>query len=123
MHHVMDRPGSGDRLEAQVGDSLEIRLPRPGATGYQWYVADAPSSVVAGSSWGTSADAPAGGPSEDGDPLDRPLPGAGGTAVLELVAASPGEGQLRLELRRAWEDEPADDLVIDLVITDPTPVE
>ena len=110
MHHVVESPEDGQRIEMSPGDSLELRLNQPGATGFRWITQVVPPGVVAHRAGtetpgGESGAAVAGGP-----------PGADRTAVIELVASAAGEGELTLALARPWEDEPARTLAVTLAV-------
>ncbi|KNX38879.1 protease inhibitor I42 family protein [Luteipulveratus halotolerans] len=106
MHHVVESPEDGQRIEMSPGDSLELRLDQPGATGFRWTTQAVPPGVVAHRAGAEpSGEAGVGGP-----------PGAARTTVIELVASAAGEGELTLALARPWEDEPARTLTVTLAV-------
>jgi predicted secreted protein len=99
-HQVLKQPRSAERISLAVGDTLEIRLPQRGGTGYLWSVGK-PSELL------TLTD--------DRVDLDSSAMGAAATRVLVFETASAGEGRLRLELGRAWESSPIE--LLDLPVT------
>jgi len=99
-HRVLDHPTSHDRITLAVGDTMEIRLRQRGGTGYLWSVGR-PSELL------TLTD--------DRTELGSSAAGAAATRVLVFKSAQAGEGELRLELGRAWESAPFE--VVDLTVT------
>jgi predicted secreted protein len=96
----MDHPSPDDHIGLAVGDTLEIRLRQRGGTGYLWSVGR-PSELL------TLTD--------DRTELGSSAAGAAATRVLVFKTAEAGEGELRLELGRAWESTRIE--VIDLPVT------
>ena len=86
-------------IELNVGDVHELELRGLGGAGYSWQTAViGPDGVLEleRTSSGASPSAPPGGP----PPSSGSLP-----EVLRLHAVGAGRVQLRLELRRSWEDD------------------
>lgn len=79
---------------ASVGDRILTRLEEPGASGYQWFTEVTGDAVVADRDW-----------SETATPPLEPAPGQAVVRLVELRAVSVGSADVRLELRRPWEDE------------------
>ncbi len=76
---------------ARLGDLLEVHVVENAGTGHLWEVARLPAGMVevdVESLTGSAA------------------PGAASLRVFTVRADAAGRGQLRLELRRPWEDEP-----------------
>jgi inhibitor of cysteine peptidase len=81
---------NGKQLAIRVGDELLVELPENPTTGYRWQL-------------NSSGDASL---TLDRDEFELPTnstAGSGGTRHISLRASSTGHSQLRLELRRAWE--------------------
>jgi predicted secreted protein len=99
-HRVLDQPSSADQVSLARGDTLEIRLRQRGGTGYLWSVGKPSEPLTL---------------TDDRTELGSSAAGAAGTRVLVFETASAGEGELRLELGRAWESSPIE--VIELRVT------
>ncbi len=80
------------RVIATMGDSIVVRLVEPGATGYQWTTEIIGSAVVEEFS---SVQMPDGVEAAPGRSSDR---------TVGLRAVTPGTAEVRLALRRVWED-------------------
>jgi len=82
-------------VQLAVGQRIEIRLPANPTTGYSWLLQGFPGCLeLANFSYASER---------------KSIPGAGGTQTVEFLAASPGEGDLKIVYRRPWEksDVPA----------------
>ena len=99
-HRVLDQPTSAEQVSLAVGDTLEIRLRQRGGTGYLWSVGK-PSELLR--------------LTEDRTELGSSTAGAAAKRVLVFETTSSGEGELRLELGRAWESRPIE--VLELRVT------
>lgn len=81
-------------VQAAVGQVFVVRVPSNASTGYNW-------------AWDQAA--AAGVIVQDGQPTmagvnpDPQMVGSGGTQTWRFRAASAGQGELRLDYRRAWE--------------------
>jgi predicted secreted protein len=92
---------SNERIQVQPGDTFEIALREPGATGHRWRLTDRPEEIAL-------LDEQYEAPAPDG-PIGSP-----GRRVMTLRAPAEGHYSLRFELRRPWETRSADEHVVDL---------
>jgi predicted secreted protein len=99
-HRVLEQPTSAEQVSLAVGDTLEIRLRQRGGTGYLWSVGK-PSELLR--------------LTDDRTELGSSAAGAAAKRVLVFETTSSGEGELRLELGRAWESRPIE--VLELRVT------
>ncbi len=94
----IEGPGSA---QAQVGESVVVRLAETPTTGYQWEVVDPPDALTVASS--------------EFVPPTSQAAGAGGRRVITLTPTAKGEHHLTLARRRAW--EPAAAETCEIVVT------
>ena len=86
---IVDETENGSEVPLADGETLEVRLPESGGTGYQWSVVGLDSTVEL-----------------LGDDFVLPelnQPGARGTHRFTFVAHGSSGGRVMLELRRSWE--------------------
>lgn len=88
---------AADLVQVVPGQVLVVRLAANASTGYGWVWDEAAAQGVL---------------VQDGEPamssLDPQRVGSGGTQTWRFRAVKPGEGELHLDYRRAWEaDQPA----------------
>lgn len=85
----LDERDNGRRIEAGIGNRLEVLLPETATTGYRWEVDDPADAIVV----------------ESSEPvLDGELrPGAAGQRRVVVRAARLGSARLSLRLRRSWD--------------------
>jgi len=79
----------GGKVVAHVGDRLVVTIPENATTGYQWEV----DVVEGGLRVETSTTVPAA----------EMRPGQSGSRRVVVQVVGPGDGALRLRLRRSWE--------------------
>jgi inhibitor of cysteine peptidase len=79
------------RIQARVGDTLEVRLPEIASAGYRWSPDDLDPSLFEVKEVG--ADYPDG------------AIGASGQAIFRITVRTAGNGALRLKYWRPWEGE------------------
>ncbi|QZA08733.1 protease inhibitor I42 family protein [Mycolicibacter heraklionensis] len=79
----------GRRIQVQVGDTIEIRLPENAPAGYRWGVDSLDERLF--ELTGSSGDYP------------TATTGSAGEALLRVTVRAPGEGTLRLKYWRSWE--------------------
>lgn len=76
-------------VQVVVGKRIEIRLPANPTTGYSWLLQSFPGCLdLANFSY---------------VPAGKSIPGEGGMQTVEFLAASGGEGELKIDYRRPWE--------------------
>ena len=92
---------SSDRIRVHPGDTFEIALPEPAATGHRWRLTDRPDEIAV---LDEQYEAPA-----RGGPIGSP-----GRRVMTLRAPAEGHYSLRFELRRPWESQPAAEHLVDV---------
>jgi inhibitor of cysteine peptidase len=82
-------------VQFALGQRIEIRLSANPTTGYSWLLQGFPGCLELANFSYTSQ--------------GKSMPGGGGTQTVEFLAASPGEGELKIAYRRPWEksDVPA----------------
>jgi len=85
---------SGGSVTVPVGETFEIVLESNPTTGYSWGPAEVPDCVEQEGESEYDSDAP------------PTMMGAGGEETWRFTAVETGEGTLRLEYRRPWEEEP-----------------
>lgn len=85
----LDERDNGSRIEAGIGNRLEVLLPETATTGYRWEVDDPGDAIVV-----ESSEPVAGG---------ELRPGAAGQRRVVLRAARLGSARLSLRLRRSWD--------------------
>lgn len=85
----------GKTFEPHQGDSILIRLEENPTTGYIWEVDVANDQIIylKDSNFSTANDTVIGG---------------GGIRIFTFTAQSPGTGEVKLELRREWEEKAID---------------
>lgn len=95
---------SGAAVAAHVGDDVVVRLPENPTTGHVWSPALEPDHLSL--------------QSDDYVPgmITSTRPGAGGERVFRFRADRPGEGALRLELRRPWESRAVDQVEVSVTV-------
>ena len=95
---------SSERIQVRRGDTFEIALREPGATGHRWRLTDRPEGIAV---LDEEYEAPA-----RGGPI-----GSAGRRILTLRAPAEGHYSLRFELRRPWESHPADEHLVEVDVT------
>ena len=78
-------------VQAQVGDTLEVRLPENATAGYRWALDNPDHALFVAD--GMDADYP------------NSALGSGGTAILRVRVVSKGSGTLTLKYWRSFEGE------------------
>ncbi len=93
----------GSRIALEPGETIEIRLPQLGGTGYLWSVASSSSVVVV----------------EDRVEMGEgpQPPGAAAVRVLAIQRSGPGPGHLRLVRSRPWESAQQGDSQFEITLT------
>jgi predicted secreted protein len=92
---------SDERIRVQPGDTFEVTLREPAASGHRWRLADAPAEVdVVDERYE---------PPAQGGPL-----GGRGQRIVTLRATGKGRHQLTFELARPWEQQPVDEHHVDV---------
>ncbi len=102
--HLADRTRLAAPLDIARDDTVRLVLDENPTTGFRWAVASAegaPVELV----------------ESDFTPGPTASPGAGGRRELVLRAPRAGTAQVRLELRRSWNNERADALLVTLRVT------
>jgi predicted secreted protein len=87
---------STETIRVQKGDTFEVSLPEPAATGYRWQLAEVPAQV-------TLVDEQYEAP-HPGEPL-----GSAGRRIATLRATHRGQYRLKFELARRLEAQAADE--------------
>lgn len=98
--------GSGGTHQVSVGEELVLDLTEPATAGYAWQLAAEPGPQL--ELLGSRLEA--------GEPGTR-APGAAAHRTLRLAARAPGTAHLTLELRRPWEQDPAERLDVEVTVT------
>ena len=93
----------GAEVAAGPGETIEIRLPQLGGTGFLWSVASSDNVIVVGDEVDLG---------EEGR-----TPGGPATRVLRVQPRDPGPGRLRLVRSRAWEPEGGGDAEFEITLT------
>lgn len=81
--------GERDEAAVGVGDTVTVRLPENGSTGYVWTVQSCESGLAV--------------EQDESHPPGLAAPGAAGERVIRVAAREPGSWHLRLRLARSWE--------------------
>jgi inhibitor of cysteine peptidase len=81
----------GGRIQARVGDTVEVRLPEIASGGYRWSPDDVDSSLFELNDSGIDS---------QGEGI-----GASGHAYFHITVRAAGTGTLRLKYWRPWEGE------------------
>lgn len=89
---------SGRRLDARVGEAVQVTLAENPTTGYRWHPADATGLEATDDRY-------------DGPTEPR---GAAGMRRLTFTPQRAGRLRLRLVLKRSWESAEAGEFVVDL---------
>lgn len=93
----------GAEVTAGPGETIEIRLPQLGGTGFLWSVASSENVVIVG---------------DDVDLGEKGrTPGGAATRVLRVQQRGPGPGRLRLVRSRPWETEGGGDAEFEITLT------
>jgi len=85
----IDERHNGSRIDAHVGDTIELTLPETATTGFGWDVNEHSNSLTVQTS--------------DLVPPEELRAGAAGTRRIVVRADQPGRARLSVTLRRAWE--------------------
>ena len=85
---------NGAAVTASVGDQVRLELPENPTTGFRWQLV----------TFGAGLLRPLG---DEYVPSGGTAVGSGGLRVFRFSAASPGAADIRLELNRPWETQPA----------------
>ena len=90
---VIDQTQNGSAVETSVGDSFQLKLAENPTTGYRWQLRTdvAPALRLVQESFEASGSAP----------------GGAGARCWSFAADHPGSIEIRLELRRSWQPQPA----------------
>ena len=88
------------RIDTRVGERVLIELPVMATAGYRWVA-----------TWGSDVAELARAETRPGGPV-----GAKSIHEIELVAARPGTGTLRLEYKRPWENVEGERRSIEIVV-------
>jgi predicted secreted protein len=94
---------SSEIIRVRRGESFQVTLPEPPATGHRWRLADAPAGVAL---IDERYDAPAPGAST----------GSAGTKTNTLRAAAKGRWRLRFVLARPWDAQPAAEHLVEVEV-------
>jgi predicted secreted protein len=87
---VLTAADRGSTVSLREGDTVELRLPENGSTGYVWDVVSLPDGIEL---------------VEDHVTLPGELrPGAEGERALHFAVRCAAQGPIELALRRPWED-------------------
>ncbi len=92
---------SSERIQVHPGDTFDIVLREPGATGHRWHLTDRPEEIAV---LDEHYEAPA-----RGAPI-----GSAGRRIMTLRAPAKGHYSLRFELRRPWESHTAAERLVDV---------
>jgi len=93
-----------ENLTIHPGEEFEIRLSATASTGFIWRVGSVPELVE---TLGSTFEQPG---------QEPPKPGAPATQVFRFRATRPGQAQLFFELKRAWENSPAQTHVVNVTV-------
>jgi predicted secreted protein len=94
-----------ENLTISQGGKFEVHLSATPSTGHIWRIAYIPDQVESlGSSFVQTGQ-------------DPPKPGAPVVQVFRFRAVNLGSAQIRLELKRSWETNPAQIHVVELTVT------
>jgi len=111
---LLGRRDDGKKLTLSLNETIEVRLHGNPTTGYHWGLAKLEGDAVA----------QVGGMRYESDATraTRRMTGVGGTFIATFKAVKPGEADLTLEYRRAWEKDkpPLETFSIHLVVAAPT---
>jgi inhibitor of cysteine peptidase len=92
------------KVSSRMGEEFEVRLPSNPSTGYAWQVAAAPDGVRLIDSTFISSKSL------------QPVAGAVGEQVFRFLADQPGKYKLEMELKRAWEQQPIQIRLVEVVV-------
>ena len=95
---------NGTTITAGPGETIEIRLPQIGGTGYLWSIASSSNVVVVGDHVVMG---------EEPQP-----PGDAATRVFRVQRSRPGRGHLRLVRSRPWETDGRGDAQFEIDLTE-----
>jgi inhibitor of cysteine peptidase len=100
---LLDETDTGSKTALDVGDRLEVELESNPTTGYRWELAPLPEGLVLVSS--------------DVEEPGGSLVGAPGTQVFVFDAVAAGEGILRFEYVRPFDDPVIAEKIVEFVLT------
>ena len=100
---VLDAADSGSDVALDVGDQIDVQLEANPTTGYSWELGPLPDGLELVSS----------GFEEPGGSLV----GAGGTQVFVFDVVGPGDGILRFEYVRVFDDPVVAEKIVEYVLT------
>jgi predicted secreted protein len=88
-----DEQRSGERVDLTPGAEFDVSLAEQPTTGFRWHVVDSgePACRLCGDTFA----------------VDATRHGAAGVRVLHFETVQPGEGEIQLAYRRAWETDAA----------------
>jgi inhibitor of cysteine peptidase len=99
----LEQTDTGSEVALDVGDRVEVRLEANPTTGYQWVLGPLPDGIVLASS--------------DFEEPGGSLVGAPGTQTFVFDAVAAGNGILRLEYIRPFDDLPVADKIVEYLLT------
>jgi predicted secreted protein len=92
---------TSQKLRVEPGQTFEVTLDEPAATGHRWQLADPGEGIAL--------------VDDRYEPPDRTLGlGASGRRVMKLRAAGTGRHVLRFSLARPWEDRPSAEHLVEV---------
>lgn len=101
--HRLTSADNGTTITVGPGETIEIRLPQLGGTGYLWSIASSSNVVVV---------------DDHVEMGEEPQPpGDAATRVLRVQHARPGRGHLRLVRSRPWETAGDSDAQFEIDLT------
>lgn len=99
---------SSESIQVNPGETFDVTLREPGATGHRWRLTDRPEGIAV---LDERYEAPA-----RGGPMGSP-----GRRVVTLRAPTEGHHRLRFELRRPWESAAAAEHLVDVDVIERGP--
>lgn len=92
------------KISTKAGQEFEVRLPSNPSTGYAWHVTAQPGGIrLLDSNFEAREQA-------------QPVAGAAGEQVFRFLAGQPGNYELKIELKRAWEQQPIDKRRVEVTV-------
>ena len=95
---VVTAADNGATILLRVGQTLQVRLKGNPTTGYRWLMVETPGQTFLKAEGGDARYEP------EVPPSNSPMVGAGGHEVWTLHPVRTGEGVIRFEYRRPWEN-------------------
>ena len=108
---VIKAARDGETIAVKVGQMIAVELIGVPTAGYMWTIAEAPPFLAPAGEYG--------GPTSSAQ-LEPGFAGGNHWEAFVFNVTGAGEGILRLEQRRAWEDDepPADEFSVNIVATE-----